>query len=116
MEKAAEKGKAKKAEDGATPTQVKVLDAPEFYASALQGFWAGNDFTIVFHRPCPAQANGKSAAVLTHSAILHLSPGTAKDLMLVMQTEIAKREKEFGEIETGFTRGKAEKSRAEKKK
>lgn len=45
-----------------------------------------------------------AAAVTEAVAVISLTPQTAKDLLLILQANIPSWEKEFGEIQTPFSR------------
>jgi hypothetical protein len=70
---------------------------------------AGNDFSIVLVAPRPGFGPGVpqgSAAFLTEPvASLNLSARTAKDLYLALNHQLQRYEKQFGKIETEFSRG-----------
>lgn len=89
----------------APPADLEVLDAPLAYAEAtfIQG--SGNGFTLIFTKPMPAQSQGKFVkeyGVQKPVAVVALSPGTAKDLAVLLGTQIKKHEAEFGEIITPY--------------
>lgn len=87
--------------------EVRLLDAPSFYASSVRLAWAGNDLTVIFSKPWPFYAKEedgvKFGATSQEVAILHLSPSTAKDLLVVLQDVVGGYEEEWGEINTTFT-------------
>ena len=98
-------------------TDLKPVTAPEAYATNVQIFANSNDFTLIFQRPMPVSLPGVPAessigGVMSPSVILHLSPGTVKDLMVVLQGLVADHEKEWGKLETAFTRKREAEAKA----
>ena len=85
-----------------------LWNVPQFYANALQCYLVGNDFVMAFTRPHPASIagmpDGTAAAVGEPIAVLHLSPGTLKDLSLVVNQQADFYEKAYGKVETDFSR------------
>lgn len=94
---------------GEPAQEASFYNVPAFYGSALQGYFAGNDFILVVSRPQPGQADRAPAVRAQPVAVLHLSPGTAKDLFLLMKAQIEQHEKTFGAIETDYSRSLAKK-------
>ena len=87
---------------------VEPWNVPIFYGSSFGACRAGNDFVITIGRPHPGSAaNMPGTQPLTVNepvAVVQLSPGSLKDLCLILETQIGLFEKEFGTIETDFTR------------
>jgi hypothetical protein len=103
---------------------ARKLEVPIYYASTSMLLATGNDFTIIFSRPRPILTDNDTvnpAAAITEAvASVSLTPQTAKDLLLILQANIPAWEKEFGEIQTPFSRQvanqKKEEAAAAKKK
>ena len=89
-------------------TQAKPIDAPIFYADQMNMSAPGNDAIIMFARSRPAVLAGMrddQVAILGEPvAIVQLSIQTLKDRHIAIGVQIATHEKEFGSIETTFTR------------
>jgi hypothetical protein len=95
---------------------VKQLNVPEFYGQTVQLFVSITDITIVFARPMPSDVPGQPpGGVLVPSVTVHMSPGAAKDLQLVLSRNLASLEKEWGTIETVYTRRIAAEDATEEK-
>lgn len=106
--------KKKSAPAVAAPTVLTPVEGAISYASAVHLQWAGNDPTLIFQRSRPAtEPDGsicRTAAINEVTVMLQVSPGTLKDLMLILQDTLAQYENEFGEITTPFTRRKSSKT------
>ena len=92
-----------------TPQQLaalKPVSAPIFYASSFNMQGTGLDFAIIFQQTVPAvHPDGGLVPGLVQNqiqAVAKLSPGSAKDLMLLLQSQIAEYEKDWGKIKTPF--------------
>lgn len=101
-------------EGGAEITPVSV---PSFYATSVRMAVEPHNVNLVFARMQPVDIrHGNTTTHAGHLApafMLDLSPQTAKDLLLLLQDGIAKREAEWGVIETEFSRKREERARAE---
>lgn len=89
--------------------QATPVNAPTFYASAIQLGWGANDATLVFSRSVPLGSPEHppgAIATLTPVVVLQLSAQTIKDLSVLLSRSVAVYEKEWGTIETEFTRDK----------
>jgi hypothetical protein len=87
--------------------QLKVIEAPTYFASSLQVIRAGNDFTLLFQRPRPATLPDGSPAPIAIAepvALLQVSAATLKDISVLLQRMVAQVEQDYGPIETDFTR------------
>lgn len=87
--------------------QLRVIEAPTYFASALQVIRAGNDFTLLFQRPRPATLPDGSPAPIAIAepvALLQVSSATLKDISVLLQHMVAQLEQDYGPIETDFTR------------
>jgi hypothetical protein len=91
-------------EDQRPPTEVQTLPVPEFYGEQIQAFVSSNDITLGFSRMVPVMLGAQVGGTKLPAVILHLSPATAKDLSLLVGDLVAKHEKEWGKIETAYTR------------
>ena len=84
------------------------------YASSLNVLRTGNDFVLVFQRPRPGTVkDGVLApfAVIENGEMIALSVKTVKDLHRVLGEHLAAYEREFGAVETDFTRRMDEQAR-----
>jgi hypothetical protein len=102
------------ATEEATSEVVKPVEITPIYASSVQMQGAGNDVSLLFRRPRPAQTakavaagTHPDAAILELVAVLTLSPLTAKDLSLLLQEFVGQHEKTYGTINTPFTQKRA---------
>jgi hypothetical protein len=90
------------------PSDLTFINAPTFYVDGTSVSVPLNDAVIVFVRGKPATlpniASNQLAFVAEPTAIVQMSVRTLKDLHLSISIEIEKYEKEFGKIETNFTR------------
>jgi hypothetical protein len=85
----------------------KPIDGPVANASTVLLSIAGNDAILVFNRPRPVimpDGSMPQVAVAETTAIIHVSMATLKDLSLLLNGTIQQYEKNFGEIETEYTR------------
>ena len=91
-----------------SPDQVTHHDAPEVFASAVQVSMVGNDMSVTFTAPRVAYGvvDGQTvqAFTLLPSAYVSMSIGTAKDMFLALEEVIGMYEKEFGPIQTAYSR------------
>jgi hypothetical protein len=87
---------------------IEPSPAPNLYASGVAVTLAGNDFSVVLLAPRPSFGPGVpqgAAAFLTEPvASLNLSVRTAKDLYLALNDQLQRYEKQFGKIETEYSR------------
>ena len=95
---------------------LKPAEAPLFFATSLRLLGTGNEFLMLFqHLLAMQDETGEifgGAARTQVSAIIAVSPQTLKDISLLINDQIAKYEKDFGELKTPFTQTKLD----EKKK
>ncbi len=93
--------------------QMRPLDAPTYYCSSFFVGLGGSDAYIVGQRPRPLiGADGISRmGILEPVAMLQFSVGSLKDLSIVIDGLVRAYEKEFGEIETEFTRRRKKEAR-----
>ena len=89
--------------------QLKRVDAPSFAASSVTIAATTNDWILTFQQAHPAVVSTQpgviaSIAIMEPTVVLHLGPGTAKDLSLLLSREIVKYEKTNGPVETDYTR------------
>lgn len=98
-----------------SPEQVTFLEAPEVYASAVQVSLVSNDFNITLLRPRMAHAviDGQTvqASTLLPTVYVSLSAATAKDFLLSLQEVVEAYEKDFGPIETAYSRAQHQKKK-----
>jgi hypothetical protein len=106
--KKTEKGSRKRPEN---LDDLKILDAPNFVAQSMSIQGNGNGFLLLFQQRLPLQtpdgALYMKALKNTVVATVTLSPQTLKDLSLVLSDTVGRYEKEFGKIETPYTRRRA---------
>lgn len=89
---------------------LQKIDAPQFYASNVQVMRAGNDFLMVLLRPrasTGADGNLSPYALSEVQAVISFSPGTLKDMQLMLHAGIETYEQDFGPIVTIITRAMA---------
>jgi hypothetical protein len=105
-------------DDGVEPVEIAPI-----YASTVQVQSTGHDLTLLFRRPRPAttakrvaEGTQPDAAVLELVSVLILSPGTAKDLSLLLRHFVERHEKEYGTINTPYTKRLAQALAAAEKK
>lgn len=83
------------------------IEAPIYYASASHCQGTGTDFVLTFSRPRPTLDDTSNAmapfALAEHVVILNLSPGSTKDLAILLTDAVRMHEKMYGEIKTPFT-------------
>lgn len=87
--------------------QVQPVLAPQYYATGVQILQQSNDFAVIFMRSHPSVAplkSGETVAFLQVTALIQMSPQTAKDLHIALGSQICAYEKEWGPIETEYTR------------
>ena len=81
---------------------------PTISPSVFNAMWTSNECLIGMLRPSPfmqaQMPDGKLGTMAEPLAILQLSPQSAKDLLRILQDGIAQYEKEWGVIETEYTR------------
>ena len=91
------------------PQNVSLINVPIFYTSMMNIFLAGNDATLIFMRPHPAisaeMKEGTALALSEPVAAMQMSMQTLKDLYLAIKLQIEPYEKDFGEIQTTYSRG-----------
>ncbi|WP_164901246.1 hypothetical protein, partial [Mesorhizobium sp. M7A.F.Ca.CA.004.04.2.1] len=80
------------------------LNTPEFYGASVQLFVSSTDISVIFARQVPVIAKNTHAGMMLPAAVVHLSPGTAKDLQTILARQLAEYEAEWGEIQTAYTR------------
>lgn len=84
------------------------VQAPHYYGSSFQLLGSPNDITIVLGRTLPYFNAGSATDPFTvgtePQAIIHLSPQTAKELMILLQQQVTDFETAFGKLETPFIR------------
>jgi hypothetical protein len=95
-------------EESGSITQPTPIDVPLFYANLISVSIPGNDANILFMRPRPASvpnmSAGQLAIIAEPVAVLQMSMRTLKDLYLSIGDQLATYEKDFGILETEFTR------------
>jgi hypothetical protein len=111
------------AEEIAKVQTMHPLDMPEWYASGAQLVIAGNDAQLIFNKPVllGQVAHGgpqmsQTVGLITPVGVVRLSMATLKDISVMLSNQIAKREAEFGVIETDYTKQEAQKQTAASKK
>lgn len=84
------------------------VDAPNFYITAINIAPSSNSFSLLLSklRPVVVEIAGQQAQAgrLDPVAVVDMSPGTAKDLLILLKNSIATHEAEFGEIVTEYSR------------
>lgn len=88
--------------------RLKPISSPALYASNFRVQGTGNDFTLVLQRVFPAQTEAgeifEGVGRLEIVATVTLSPQSAKDLHVLLASQVALHEREFGTIETPYTK------------
>jgi hypothetical protein len=109
MAAAAEKSAPKEpaAKDAVNAEDLTPVDAPVFHVTTIQVADVGNDLILTFTAPHPAlQKNGALARGVALSqvvCILKGSPGTMKDLSILLTGAMAAHEAKYGEVKTDYT-------------
>jgi hypothetical protein len=87
---------------------VKLVDAPMFYASGASVMSTGNDFVVVFTRgrvvENPDGTVNQEVAITEPTVIITTTAQTLKDLYILLSQVIPKYEADYGEIKSAFTR------------
>ncbi|MER9070128.1 DUF3467 domain-containing protein [Mesorhizobium sp. M0902] len=98
---------------GATPELVNI---PLFYVSSVRVAPSPVNFNLVFSRIQAVNfTNGNErihAGALVDVLGLDMSPQAAKDLALILKAVVDQHEKEWGPLETEFTRKVSEEAKA----
>lgn len=88
--------------------QLKPIEITPVYAGTFNVQGTGNDFTILFQRLRPlVDRNGAlvpGVGVSEVVSVVTMSPQALKDLSFLLAGQIENHEKEYGEIETDYTR------------
>ena len=93
-----------------TAEKSKAVEGPVAYASGSQISIMGNDAVLLFNRWRPAvhpHSVAVTGAMVETTAIIHVSMATLKDLSIALADAVGAFEKQFGEIQTDFTRRRA---------
>jgi hypothetical protein len=90
---------------------LKDMDVPAYYASSISGSWSSNDLTITFGRGMPAmleggELSGTIVQAIKAQAIIAMSPQTAMDLYILLGDGLDVHQKQYGPVETDFTRAR----------
>jgi hypothetical protein len=93
------------------PAQVVPIEAPLVSASSVQLAVAGNEVTVLFlrNRPMSTSVSGQISLAPEVVTMVQMSHQTLKDLSIVLNAAVQNLEKEWSEIETTFTRQRAQK-------
>ncbi len=92
-------------------SRLAPLNAPNYFASSFRLASTGTEILLVIDRAVP-MVDGQGVmpvdAVLMMQTVatISLSPGSAKDLSLVLTDTVSKHEEQFGEIVTPFSSSK----------
>ena len=91
--------------------QVAPIEAPLVSASSVRLAVAGNEVTVLFLRTRPMSTSASAQISLAAEVVtmVQMSHQTLKDLSIVVNAAVQGLEKEWGEIDTPFTRQRAEK-------
>ncbi|WP_265518995.1 hypothetical protein [Nitratireductor luteus] len=84
--------------------EVSLLDVPEFFGDKVALITDSTSFTVFLSRQVPVLVRSQNAGTSRPAVTLHMSPQTAKDLALLLIDQIDQHEREWGQIETAFTR------------
>ncbi|RYX90978.1 MAG: hypothetical protein EON84_13280 [Bradyrhizobiaceae bacterium] len=110
-------------EEIAAAQNLQIVDMPEWYASGAQLVIAGNDAQLIFNKPILLGEVIHGAARMSHTiglvsqvGMVRMSLATLKDVSVLLAAQVAKREAEFGVIETDYTKQLAQLQASEKKK
>ena len=102
----------------ASNPQIVPVNAPLLYASSLQLTATPTGFTLTFAQPRPVNIGAGnqplSAAILEPVVVLQMSPGTVKDISVLLTAQMAMYEATWGKLETEFTRKQAAEEAAAK--
>ena len=92
-------------------TQMAPIEAPLISASSVQLAVTGNEVTVLFLRNRPMSTSVSAQISLAPEVVtmVQMSHQTLKDLSIVLNAAVQNLEKEWGEIDTPFTRQRAEK-------
>ena len=86
---------------------IAPVSVPEFYASTFLITVASNDFNLIGLRQQPVRIGDAESGTIASTAApvfsLSMSAHSAKDLCLLLQTQIASYEKKFGKLTTEYT-------------
>lgn len=101
-------------EEAAKPVEVKLeenlqpLPIAPAYANQVAVQGSGTDVTLIFSRLQPVVGqDGRlrlDAAIAQPSAVVQMSPQTAKDLVLALGDTVNQIEKEFGKLSSPFSK------------
>ncbi len=86
---------------------IKPFPGNPVHASSIQLTFAGNDALVIFMQPRPATMPDGSIAPIAlsdTSAMIHMSVATLKDFSVLLNDTIGQYEKDFGPVETHYTR------------
>jgi hypothetical protein len=92
---------------GIKPGDFQEIQAPHVLANQAVVQSAGSDFIIVFQQAIPVSTVSLAVApyaVAKSTAVVFMSPGTAKDLSLVLADAVRQWEADWGTIETPYIR------------
>jgi hypothetical protein len=82
---------------------ASVIQAPKFYGSTVNVNMTSNEISLMFGRPHFVIGDHEGAPG-EPVAIIQMSPQTAKDLLVLLAGSLKTWEKEWGELQTEFTR------------
>lgn len=87
---------------------VQPITAPQYFASGLQVQGTSNEYLLMMTQIKPViigvGQQQTQAAIVDTVALLHVSPGTLKDMSLLLASTVAQHEKDWGKVETEYTR------------
>lgn len=99
-----------------TLEDITHVNVPDIYGTELRIYVSSNEFTCILSQPAPVIVKGaQHTAGSSPTAAIHLSPQTAKDLCLLLGHLLENYEKNWGEIETNYTRRLKEQAAAASK-
>jgi hypothetical protein len=98
-------------EESRGAAQMAPIEAPLISASSVQLAVAGSEVTVLFLRNRPISTSVSAQISLAPEVVtmVQMSHQTLKDLSIVLNAAVQNLEKEWGEIDTPFTRQRAEK-------
>lgn len=91
----------------AQAARLSPINAPHFIASSMYVSATGNDFALILSQTVPLQPEegGRPGfAKIQASAIVTISPQSAKDFAIALSEAVRKYEAEWGVINTPYTR------------
>lgn len=86
---------------------LRPISVPPTHASSFRVQGTSNEFILMFQRLMPQMKPDGDLADVGRAdtiAVISMSPQSVKDLSILLSAQIETWEKEFGKLETSFTR------------